>query len=128
MKRYVMAGLGMALAAAAGAADFDGSRKLICAPVQVMDCIAGDGCEKGIPAEFGAPAFMRVDVQGKKVSGPKVQSDILGVERSEKQMLLNGRELGYGWVMAIDAKSGEMTLSLTNRLGAFVMFGNCTPL
>ena len=128
MKRFAMTVMGMALAASAAAADFDGSRKLICAPVQVLDCIAGEGCEKGIPADFGAPAFMRVDVQGKKVAGTKVQSDILGVDRSEKQMLLNGRELGYGWVMAIDAKSGEMTLSMTNRLGAFVMFGNCTPL
>ncbi len=128
MKRMTMAVAGMMLAAAAGAADFDGSRKLICAPVQVMDCMVGDGCDKGIPAEFGAPAFMRVDVQGKKVAGPKVQSDILGVDRNEKQLLLNGRELGYGWVMAIDAKSGEMTVTMTNRLGAFVMFGNCTPL
>jgi hypothetical protein len=128
MKRLTMAVMGMALAASAAAADFDGSRKLICAPVQVMDCMAGEGCEKGIPGEFGAPAFMRVDVQGKKVAGTKVQSDILGVDRNEKQLLLNGRELGYGWVMAIDAKSGEMTVTMTNRLGAFIMFGNCTPL
>ncbi|MBK9445393.1 MAG: hypothetical protein IPO00_04430 [Betaproteobacteria bacterium] len=50
------------------------------------------------------------------------------MEKKDGQLLLQGRELGYGWTIAIEQKSGDMTLSLVNREGAFVLFGRCTPL
>ena len=36
--------------------------------------------------------------------------------------------MGYGWTIAIAENSGDMTLSLVNREGAFVLFGRCAPL
>jgi hypothetical protein len=128
-KKIGMALVGLIVAGVATAADFDGSKKLICAPVQVVDCVAGAECVKGIPDDFGAPAFMRVDVGGRKVSGPKTTSEILSVDRStERQLLLTGREQGFGWTMAIDGESGAMVTTLTARSGAYTLFGNCTPL
>jgi hypothetical protein len=122
---------GLLLAAGAGdaqAGDFDGSKKLICAPVQGMDCSADTGCSKGIAADMGAPTFLRVDVAAKRIAGTKVTTDILTIEKSDTQILLGGNEMGFGWVMAIDSENGEMVTTMTSRASVFMMFGNCTPI
>lgn len=110
------------------AGDFDGSKNLICASVEVVDCMPGMACLKGTPADAGAPAFMRIDFNKKTVSGPKRTSPIEALENEEGQLLLHGRELGHGWIMALDGESGRMSVSLVGRNGAFVIFGSCTPL
>jgi hypothetical protein len=109
------------------AADFDGSKPLICAPVEAMDCAAGAGCVKGIPDDIGAPAFMRIDFEKKVVIGPKRVSPVLFMDKKAEQVLLQGNELGYAWTLALSAE-GKMTTTLANGAGAFVMFGACTPL
>lgn len=125
----VLAGAGVVCLFAAApvrASDFDGSRILICAPVQAFDCASGEDCAKGLPEEVGAPAFMRIDVSNKAVTGPKRSSPILLVDKSESQLVLQGFELGYGWVIAIDQDTGKMTATLANHEGVFVLFGACT--
>lgn len=116
------------VATAALAADFDGSRMLICATVSATDCTRGDDCASGLPEDVGAPAFMRVDFAKNVVIGPKHTTDILLMDKSSTQLILQGREGGFGWTMALDAASGEMTATLANRNGAYVWFGSCTPL
>lgn len=110
------------------AGDFDGSKNLICAAVEVMDCMPGAQCLKGTPDDIGAPAFMRIDFRKKTVSGPRQASPIEALENGEGQLLLRGTEFGHGWTMALDHESGRMAATLTDRHGAFVMFGSCTPL
>jgi hypothetical protein len=117
--------LGLA-AIPAGADDFDGSRVLICAPVQAFDCEAGEDCGKGLPEEVGAPAFMRIDMPNKAVIGPKRTSPILLADKTDTQLLLQGTEFGYGWVIALDRETGKMTATLANRENVFVLFGACT--
>ena len=118
-----LSGLG---AAPTLAGDFDGSRLLICAPVQAFDCGPGEDCAKGLPDDVGAPAFMRLDVANKAVIGPKRTTAIQLIDKSDTQLLLQGTELGYGWVIAVDQETGRMTATLANREGAFVLFGACT--
>lgn len=120
--------LAMALSAAAMAGDFDGTKQLICAPVEASACSSGEGCATGIPDDFGAPAFMRIDFLQKLILGPKRASPIRFMENSEHQLLLQGTELGHAWSMAIDAASGRMAVTMADRNGAFVVFGTCTPL
>jgi hypothetical protein len=108
------------------AGDFDGSRLFICAPVQAFDCESGEDCEKGLPEEIGAPAFMRIDVANKTVIGAKRTSAILLINKSDTQLVLQGFELGYGWTIAVDQETGHMTATLANRDDAFVLFGACT--
>lgn len=115
-------------AATATAGDFDGSKLLICAPVEAMDCTAGEACIRGRPADIGAPAFMRIDVARKAILGPKRSSPILFVDKNDDQVLLQGTELGYGWTVALDQTDGSMTATLVDRNGVFVLFGSCTPL
>jgi hypothetical protein len=117
-----------AFGATAMAGDFDGSRPLICAPVEAMDCIAGGGCEKGIPDDVGAPAFMRIDFAKKVIVGPKRNSPIRSMDTGQNQILMQGTELGLAWSMALDTANGKMVTTFSSREGAYVLFGSCTPL
>jgi hypothetical protein len=108
------------------AGDFDGSKLLICAPVEAMECVAGGACERSSPDEIGAPAFLRIDVARKAIVGPKRTSPIQFIEKTESQLLLQGTELGHGWTVALDQETGKMAVTLVNRDGAFVLFGACT--
>jgi hypothetical protein len=110
------------------AADFDGSKALICATIAANDCVRGEACEAGLPEDFGAPAFMRLDFAKKSVLGPKHASPILLQEKSDHQLLLQGREGTFAWTIAVESASGNMTVTLVSRSNAYVLFGNCTPL
>jgi hypothetical protein len=112
---------------AAMAGDFDGSKPLICAPVVVMDCVVDEGCTKGTPSDMGAPAFMRIDFAKKLVIGPKRVTPIMFIDKNEKQVLLQGHELGFGWTMVVDAE-GRLITSMIDHSGAFLMYGSCTTL
>jgi hypothetical protein len=110
------------------AADFDGSKPLVCATVSVADCERGSDCAVDLPEQFGAPTFMRVDFSKKTVTTPRVTTAILLQDKSESQLLLQGREGSLGWTLVLHPDSGHMTVSLTDRSGVYVLFGNCTPL
>jgi hypothetical protein len=116
-----------AAAVPAFAGDFDGSQRLICATVEARDCIPGAECVRGLPGEIGAPAFVRIDFERKSIVGPQRTTPILFMEKGDKQLLLQGTELGYGWVFALDQTDGRFSASLTNLEGTFVLFGSCTP-
>jgi hypothetical protein len=126
--RVPLATLVWALGSTAIAGDFDGSKLLICAPVQAMSCAAGEECEKGVPEDVGAPAFMRIDFTKKVIVGPKRTSPIRFMDKDENQILLQGTELGLAWSMALNTADGKMVLTLSNLDSAFVLFGSCTPL
>jgi hypothetical protein len=109
-------------------ADFDGSEALICATVEARDCVLRSECFTGEAKEVGAPAFFRLDFDKKVVYGPERTSPIEKMEKSAAGLLLQGSELGFGWVIAIDIRSGDFSGSLTNSEGSFLLFGSCTIL
>lgn len=108
-------------------ADFDGSRTLICAPTEAAQVIAGDAIVRGRPRDIGAPSFLRVDIANKKITGARRVTPINAIERDDKQILLQGTELGFGWTLALDQQRGDMTLTFADRVGAVVLTGSCTP-
>lgn len=110
------------------AADFDGSKALICATVDARDCVVGSDCFSGLAREVGAPPFLRIDFKNKVVAGTERTSPITSIDISEDQVLLQGNEVGYGWTLALDQANGEFAASLTNKEGTFLLFGNCTPI
>ena len=129
MKLHIgLAGLVCAMSLTVHAAEFDGSRLLICAPVEAKTCAPGEFCDSVTPGEAGAPAFVRIDFNKQVIIGPETTTPIKLMETSEKQILLQGSELGFGWTIALDQESGSMSAILLDREGAFVLFGSCTPL
>jgi hypothetical protein len=128
MKRIAAIVLAGLLSGPVLAETVDGSKRALCTTESLKDCVAGSDCLNGLPAEYGAPTALRLDFANKQVLGQKQKSKIRDFEKKDGQLLLQGRELGYGWTIAIEQKTGEMTLSLVNREGAFVLFGRCAPI
>lgn len=126
--RSAVAAFAALAVAPAMAGDFDGSKNLICAPVQSMDCLAGTECVAGTPDDIAFPAFIRIDFAKKAIAGPKRTTPIRHMDKSEAQLLLQGSEDKFGWTLALDQASGGMTITIAHAGGAFVLFGNCTPL
>ena len=114
-------------APAAKAGDFDGSKPLLCAPVEVIDCVPGVPCFVDTPGEMGAPAFLRIDFKKKTVTGPHAEARIAALEKTDAQLLLQGVEIGHAFALALDRESGRMTATLNDANGAFILFGSCTP-
>lgn len=129
-RRLGTLGFGLVLAygfpSAAWAADFDGTVPLICAPVEVMDCIPGAPCFAGTPDQLGAPSFLRIDFAGKRVVGPYAEARIATVTAGDGRLLLQGVEIGHAFAIALDQETGRMTATLNDASGAFVLFGSCT--
>lgn len=119
--------LALAAAPSAKGEDFDGSKPLLCAPVEVIDCVPGVPCLADTPEEMGAPAFLRIDFARKTVTGPRAEARIAALEKGERQLLLQGVEIGHAFSIALDRESGRMTATLSDASGAFVLFGSCTP-
>ncbi len=124
---YLATAMLAAVCTPALAGDFDGSRPLICAPVEAHECAVGDPCDRALPEDVGAPAFMRIEFARRAIVGPKRSSEIMHMDRSESQLLLMGKEAGFGWTIVLEQASGRMTVTLASHQGAFVLFGSCTP-
>lgn len=128
MKRMMVMALAACCSTMVMAEPIDGSKRAICTTEELRDCVAGTECLNGLPAEYGAPTSLRIDFAAKQVLGERRKSKIRDVEKKDGQILLQGREMGYGWTIAIAAASGDMTLSIVNREGGFLLFGRCAPL
>ncbi|CDY75714.1 hypothetical protein BGLT_04617 [Caballeronia glathei] len=108
-------------------ADFDGSKPLLCATVDAHFCDIGEVCFRTLPAILGAPQFVRIDFAKKTVTSSQRSTPIRYMEPSDGQLIMQGTELGYGWSIALDTKTGTMSTTLVNREDVFVLFGACTP-
>lgn len=128
MKRMMVIALAACCSMAALADPIKGAGRAICTTEELRDCVAGTECLNGSPAEYGAPVSMRIDFANRQVLGEQRSSKIRDIEKKDGQILLQGREMGYGWTIAIEAKSGAMTLGIVSREGAFVLFGRCVQL
>ncbi len=119
---------GLFLGTAAAAADFDGSKPLLCASQKVLDLVSPEKIVSGLPGELGAPQFMRVDFTKKTITGTNRATPIRLMEKGEQQILMQGTEMDLGWTMAVNSIDGSMTASMVDEGGAIVVFGACTPL
>jgi len=108
-------------------ADFDGSKRLICATVDAHACDPGEACLRGLPDDIGVPRFMRIDFAAKTIAGPKRTTQIRYMDTGADQILMQGTELGYAWTVVLDKADGSMSMTLVSRDDTFAVFGYCTP-
>jgi hypothetical protein len=121
--------LGMAVAAAAG--DFDGSKKLICAPSDVFECGPAVECQRATPELVNIPRFIQIDVKKKQLSGSlgtgeKVTTSIQNVATKDGKLTLQGAENARAWSLVIDQETGHMSASVSDNIEGFLLFGGCT--
>ena len=120
------------------AGNFDGSKELLCAVMDLAECIPGAKCQQVTAEEVGIPNFLRIDFNEKKLSatfadGSKKNSAINNLEKIDGKVILQGAEDGIegvrdglGWSLSIAEENGKMVLTASGDAVAFVMFGACT--
>jgi hypothetical protein len=114
----------------APAADFDGTKSLICALKDDFECLP-DGCERVTSESINLPQFIRLDFKDKKLSTVRegVQVRTTPLERLDRQggnLYLGGLEMGLVWSMVISEANGKMVLTMAGDQVGFMIFGACT--
>jgi hypothetical protein len=110
------------------AANFDGTKPLICAITTIMECDAAQ-CDRYAPegTTVGAPSFIKIDVATKTVTASFGRKSTLGtVNNIDGRLVLQGGENGRGWSATVDGDSGEMSASVVDKDHTFSLFGACT--
>jgi hypothetical protein len=123
----------------AGAGDFDGSRSLVCATMDVVECLPGGNCQRVTHDSINLPKFVILNFKEKKISmpGDPKNRPPTAIERTESvdgKLILQGAEDGIegvrdglGWTVAISEQTGDMVLTASGEEVGFVVFGACTP-
>ena len=123
--------LGVIAPGFAGAADFDGSHKLLCAPTDAVQCEGAGECKRAEVEDLNIPKFLTIDFKGKRLTGTveggasEEETKIQNVEKLENQTVLQGIQNGRGWSIVIDAASGDMSVAVAGDDISFVLFGVC---
>ena len=123
--------LGLAAPGLVGAADFDGSRNLLCVPTDSIQCEGAGYCERLKAEDLNMAKFLYVDFAKKqlrgKVSGGTEDetTPIQNVQKSDLVTLVQGAENGRGYSVVIDNQTGDMSLTVAGDHIAFVFFGVC---
>ena len=127
--RLALAGLILAAGAGpAAAADFDGTKPLVCAVTTIMECDAGQ-CDRYAPPDAppGAPAFFKIDVGAKSITASAGRkSTLMTTLHVNGRLVLQGGENGRGWSATIDEDTGVMSAAVVDEDHTFSLFGACT--
>ena len=119
-------GLGLAFSAVAAAADFDGTTPLKCTGLEGYTCEPGKACSKVKP-ESNTPPVVTIDPANKTVKTP-YRTDLLPIANSavnSEQLQFQGTSLKFAWSTVINRNTGKLTLTVADRMGAYVIFGEC---
>jgi len=125
----------LALLFAGSAAAIDTSKPLLCASIEVNECIDGYGCSEVLAEEVDAPTFFRIDLGKKQVrvtkDGPATK--IEHMEEVEGRIVMQGVEDGNpdvedgtGWTITIEQDTARLVATAATRQAAIVIFGACT--
>jgi hypothetical protein len=119
-------GLGLAFSAVAMAADFDGTAPLTCTGVAGYSCEPGKACSKVKPESDTAPV-VKIDPGNKTIKTP-YRTDLLPIANSalnNEQLQLQGTSEKFAWSAVVNRKTGKVTVTIADRVGAYVIFGQC---
>ncbi len=124
--------LGLAVSSAAAAADFDGSRNLLCVPTDATQCEGAGDCDRVAVEEINLPRFVNVEFKQKRLRGTLLggEEQTTAIDNIQKtpagRTILQGAQNGRGWSMTIDPTTGDMSIAIAGDDIGFVLFGVCT--
>jgi hypothetical protein len=70
---------------------------------------------------------MDIDFAGKTIKTP-YRTTLLPIQNSamnDEQLILQGTDLKFAWSAVVLRKTGKLTLTVADRVGAYVIFGQC---
>jgi hypothetical protein len=126
------------ISTSAMAGNFDGSKELICAVMDIAECGPGGKCQQVTAEDVGIPLFLKIDFKKNKISATHSDGTQKSttIERSEKvdgKLIIQGAEDGIegvrdglGWSLAIAEETGKTVLTASGDEVGFVIFGACT--
>ena len=81
-------------------------------------------------AEMGdaSAASLSSDFAKNEIAGPLRTTNIRSMEKDDKQIVLQGYEIGMGWTLAIDRVTGNSRISFAGLDSSFIIFGACTSI
>jgi hypothetical protein len=123
--------LGAVAPEVARAEGMDGSAPFLCAMIAATECDRWGVCDPIDPAAAGFPPFVRVNVGQKALeatdgSGRKSTIQSATLAKDQQRLMLQGGEQGRLWSAVIGQRSGEMTASILDHDGGFVVSGTCS--
>ncbi len=115
---------------------FDESTPILCASLDVRECVDGSGCERTLPEEVNAPTFIRIDL-GKetvRIGQSTPPEKARHFERSNGRYILQGVDHGnpdvdsdgVAWTIVIENDTARMVATAAIHQAAIVIFGACT--
>jgi hypothetical protein len=122
----ILSGLLAAVSPAFAGDVIDGTKPLLCASIEALDCDPGAPCERGIPEAMAAPQFLRIDFAKNEIAGPVRTTKIRSIEKDYNQLILQGYEIGLGWTCAIDRITGNARMTFAGSNSTFIIFAACT--
>jgi hypothetical protein len=126
LTRGLVLGSGLLLSAVAVAADFDGSAAFNCTGRAGYSCEPGKACTK-VKQQSEANAVISVDPGNKTVKTP-YRTDPLPIANTvlnNEQLQLQGTSEKFAWSAVVNRQTGKVTITVADRVGAYVIFGQC---
>jgi len=122
------------------AADFDGSKTLLCSFAQITECDLGSECRAVTNESIDAPDFVKFDFRRKKFSAisagvETAPDDIDNVIDLASYVVVQGVQGGaegaadtLAWSATINHATGLMVVTAAGENAGFVVFGACTTI
>ena len=119
----------LAVPGAATAGGVDGSKPMLCAVTETVECAYEGECVHGSAEDVNVPPFLVVDPKAKQLSEHRGErkSPVQTVFEKDGQVVLQGYE-NRAWSMAISKETGRLSATATGPEAGFVVFGICTDL
>ena len=114
------------------AGDFDGSKPLLCAVTETIECTPDGEVLRGEAESIDMPCFLKIDFEKKTISGTLEDgtvrtTEIKGMEQTDGNLILQGVQNGKAWNMVIAEATGKATIAASDNQVGFVVFGACIP-
>jgi hypothetical protein len=125
--RRLLLGFGVVFCGAAGAADFDGTAPLSCTGLAGYSCVPGQAHCNKVKPESNVPPVVTIDPGNKTIKTP-YRTDLLPIANSalnNEQLQLQGTSEKFAWSAVVNRKTGKVTVTIADRVGAYVIFGQC---
>jgi len=118
---------GLLSSAIAAAADFDGSVPLKCLGLAGHDCDPAKPQCSILKPELKVTPEITIDLANKSIKSP-YRTNLLPIHNTvlnEEQLELQGTDLKFAWSAIVNRKTGKITITVADRIGAYVIFGQC---
>jgi hypothetical protein len=118
-----------ASAAALGADEpFNGSQPMDCKPLAGHDCLPTEQTCKPLKPQPGKDLTLHVDVNKMTFKTP-YRNDAMPIQSfsfNTKSLILQGTSLELVWAATIHRTTGRLTMTIADREGAYIVFGQCS--